>query len=124
MDKIIINDLEVYSFHGVHDEEKRLGQIFIISVEISIDLETAALNDDLTKTVHYGEVCKDIELVMNSSKYNLIEAAAYNIIKTLLANYPSVLSIKIILKKPWAPIGKHLKYAAVEIERSREQMDS
>lgn len=123
MDKIIIEDLEVYSYHGVHKEEKELGQMFVVSVEISTDLESAAKNDNLTETIHYGTVCKDIENVMGSAKYNLIEAIAYNIIKALLDKYPAISSVKAKVKKPWAPLGRHLRFVAVEINRTREEMN-
>ena len=122
MDKIIIKDLEVYAFHGVHSEEKKLGQMFIVSVDIFTDLKQAAQTDDLLNTIHYGYVCKDIERVMSSFDYNLIETVAYKIIETLMEKYPTINSIKASVKKPWAPLGKHLKYVAIEIERTREEM--
>lgn len=122
MDKIIIKDLEVYSFHGVHQEEKELGQMFIVSVEILTELEIAAKTDNIINTIHYGYVCKDIENVMSKKKYNLIESIAYKIIQTLFEKYPTIISIKVTIKKPWASIGKHLKYVAVELERTREEI--
>ncbi len=123
MDKIIIKDLEVYAYHGVAEEEKVMGQLFIVSLELSADLEAAAQSDNLSHTIHYGEVCIDVEKVVAFQKYNLIEAVAMTVINKIFENYPTVQSIKISLKKPWAPIGKHLKYVAVELERSRENND-
>ncbi len=35
MDKIIIKDFEVFGNHGVFEEEKRLGQKFVLSIEFS-----------------------------------------------------------------------------------------
>lgn len=122
MDKIIINDLEVYAYHGVHCEEKELGQMFTVCVEISLDLESAAKADDLMKTIHYGHVCQDIEEVMKLSKYDLIETVAYEIIKKIFNNYPPAESVRAKIKKPWAPMGKHIEYVAVEMERTRGQI--
>lgn len=34
MDKLYIKDLEVFANHGVFEEEKRLGQKFVISVTL------------------------------------------------------------------------------------------
>ncbi len=120
MDKIIIKDLEVYAYHGVAEEEKKMGQLFIVSLELTADLESAAQSDNLLNTIHYGEVCDDVENVVSSQKHNLIETVALEVINQLFENYPTVQGIRILLKKPWAPIGKHLKYAAVEMERQRE----
>ena len=123
MDKIIISDLEVYAYHGVYTEEKKLGQMFIISAEITADFTNAVQTDDIEDAISYSAVCKEIEIIMNMSKCNLIETAAYKIIKNLLIAFPAINSVKIMVKKPWAPIGKHLKYAAVEMKRTREEMN-
>ena len=60
MDKIIIEDLEVYAYHGVAQEEKKLGQIFVVSLELLMDLEIAAQNNDIKSTVNYAEVCETV----------------------------------------------------------------
>jgi dihydroneopterin aldolase len=119
MDKIIIEELEVYAYHGVAPEEKALGQMFIISVEVTADLKAAARADELSYTINYGNLCADIEKVLTFRKYELIEAAAMAVIERILDNYPVVMSVKVLLKKPWAPLGRHLKYVAVEMERRR-----
>jgi dihydroneopterin aldolase len=90
-----------------------------ISVEVSADLEVAACNDDLSSTINYSRLCADIERALLSRKYDLIEAAAIAVIKEIFNKYPVAVSVKVLLKKPWAPMGRHLKYVAVEIERRR-----
>ncbi|MCY6484695.1 2-amino-4-hydroxy-6-hydroxymethyldihydropteridine diphosphokinase [Clostridium aestuarii] len=118
MDKIYIEDLEVYAFHGVNEEEKRMGQKFLISVELFLDLSQAGKSDDLTKTVNYGQLCCDIEEEFKNEKYDLIEKSAEEIAKYILLNYDLPQRVKVIVKKPWAPIGKPIKYAAVEVDRA------
>ena len=39
LDKICIRRLEVYAYHGVYEEEKRLGQKFYITAELELILE-------------------------------------------------------------------------------------
>jgi dihydroneopterin aldolase len=120
MDKIIIEDLQVYAHHGVAQEEKAIGQMFIISVEIGVDLDLAAKTDRLDATISYAEVCDEIQKVLQSKTYSLIEAAALQVVTHLFNTYPRIEEIKVRLKKPWAPMGHHLKYAAVELQRKRE----
>lgn len=119
MDKIIIEDLEVYAYHGVAEEEKKLGQLFIVSLQISTDMELAARNCDLSLSVNYAEVCHTVQAVLLSEKYDLIETAAIKIIDAVFSRFQNAAAIRILLKKPWAPMGHHLKYAAVELERTR-----
>lgn len=117
MDKIYIKDLEVYAFHGVNQEEKNMGQRFLISAQIYLDLSPAGISDDLTKTINYAQLCLEIEEEFKKNKYDLIEKAAEELSKYILLEYPMVKRVKLMLKKPWAPIGKPIKYAAVEVDR-------
>lgn len=118
MDKIYIEDLELYAYHGVNIEEKNMGQRFTISLELSIDLRKAGKSDDLTQTVNYAELCKKVEKHFTDVKYDLIEKCAEELAQMILLNYDKVLKVKVMLKKPWAPIGNIVKYAAVELERA------
>lgn len=117
MDKIHIKDLEIIGFHGAIPEEKVLGQKFILSFGLDVDLRQAGKNDDLTKTVHYGELAQKVEEEFTKTSYDLIEKAAEEICEFVLLNYPLVKKVKLLLKKPWAPTRKHVEYVAVEIER-------
>ena len=38
MDKIEIKNLKIYAYHGVFDEEKEVGQFFLVSAELFLDL--------------------------------------------------------------------------------------
>ncbi len=119
MDKIIVEELEVYAYHGVAKEEKTLGQMFIISLEIGVDLETAARSGNLNDTINYSKVCKTATASLQSESHDLIETAAYRVIEGIFDKFKNAQSVKVLLKKPWAPMGQHLKYAAVELERKR-----
>ncbi|MVB12036.1 Bifunctional folate synthesis protein [Caprobacter fermentans] len=123
MDRIIIEDLQVYAYHGVAQEERTIGQMFFVSLRIGSNLERAAASDDVNDTLNYADLCNDVQTVMQSGKCNLIEAAAMNIIQHLFRKYSDIAEISITLKKPWAPMGHHLKYAAVELERKRGDKD-
>ena len=117
MDHIRINNLEVYGFHGVFEEETRLGQKFVVSARLDLDLKPAGLSDDLANSVHYGEVCRTIHDFMKEKRYYLIEAAAEDMAKMLLLKFDRLTSVMIEIKKPWAPIGLHLEEVTVQIER-------
>ncbi|MGL5244096.1 MAG: dihydroneopterin aldolase, partial [Sarcina sp.] len=79
MDKIIIKDLEVFANHGVFNEEKKLGQKFLISLELGLSLREAGVSGDLSKSVHYGEVCHRVEEEFKRESYDLIETACEKI---------------------------------------------
>ncbi|MHB8061869.1 MAG: dihydroneopterin aldolase [Ruminiclostridium sp.] len=123
MDKIIIEELEVYAYHGVKQEEKKLGQMFIVSLQISADLEAAALSGNLDATINYSKVCNIVNDILQSENYDLIETAALKVIEGVFHKFNNAQVVKVLLKKPWAPMGQHLRYAAVELERGRGDRD-
>jgi len=117
MDKIYIRDLEFIGYHGVFEEEKKLGQKFFVSLELTTNLREAGLNDDITKTTHYGEVSESVKKIFFQKKYDLIETLAEDIAREILLNYPLISELKLEIKKPWAPVGIPLKDVSVEIRR-------
>lgn len=117
MDKIYIRDLEFIGYHGVFEEEKKLGQKFYVSLELITNLRDAGLNDDILKTTHYGEVAKTVEKVFFSKKYDLIETLAEDIAREILLNFNLISKLKLEIKKPWAPVGIPLDNVTVEINR-------
>ena len=102
MDKIYIRDLEFIGYHGVFEEEKKLGQKFYLSLELSTDLREA--NDDITKTTHYGEVAETVKKIFFQKKYDLIETLAEDIAREVLTE---LLAIEIRMgrerKIKWGP---------------------
>lgn len=119
MDKIYIEELEFIGFHGVFQEEKKLGQKFIVSLEMEVDTREAGKSGDLTKSVHYGMVAKDIEKIFLEESMDLLEECAEKIARFILKNYELVRGVKVVVKKPWAPLQMHFKNVAVEIYRKK-----
>ena len=119
LSKLIIEELEVFAHHGVHEEEKKLGQKFVVSLEIWFEMGKAAVDDKIEYTIHYGELCRRVSAILKSKSYDLIEAAAANLCEQLLLEYPMTRKLKVYLKKPWAPIHQHLASVGIEVERSR-----
>lgn len=117
MDKIYINNLEFIGFHGVFPEEKKLGQKFLVSLELIVDTREAGKTGDLTKSVHYGLVAQDVERVFLEKSIDLIETCAENIAEMVLKKYELVKEVKVTVKKPWAPLQMHFENVAIEISR-------
>jgi dihydroneopterin aldolase/2-amino-4-hydroxy-6-hydroxymethyldihydropteridine diphosphokinase len=116
MDEIRIDDLEVYAYHGVYPEEKK-GQIFVVRGILYADLRRAGLEDDLGLSIHYGEVCYFISHWMQGHTCKLIEAAAENLARELLLNFPLICSLDLEIRKPQAPIELTFDSVSVKINR-------
>lgn len=119
MDKIYVNKMEFYGYHGVFPEENRLGQRFIVDLMVEANLQQAGVNDDLQYSINYGELynmCKDI---VEGQRYHLVEAVAETIAATCLEQFSRVMVCTVKVIKPDPPIPGHYDSVAVEITRSR-----
>lgn len=118
LDQIHIKNLEVFGKHGVFQEENRLGQKFVINATLYTSIREAGLKDDLTKSIHYGEVSHFMTRYMMEHTFQLIETAAEQMAGALLREFPAMEKITLEISKPWAPIGLPLESVSVEITRS------
>ncbi|MEC2058034.1 dihydroneopterin aldolase [Peribacillus psychrosaccharolyticus] len=119
MDKIFVNQMEFYGYHGVFPEENRLGQRFVVDLIIETDLSAAGKSDQLDDSINYGElyaVCKE---VVEGEQYNLVEAIAEQIASRMLTQFSNVQTCTVKVFKPDPPIPGHYKSVAVEIKRGR-----
>jgi len=121
LDKICIRRLEVYAYHGVYEEEKRLGQKFYITAELELDTRKAGVTDDLQASVNYGEVCQRMAEWTKKNRRKLIEAAAEDLARYLLLQYPMVRKVTLELEKPGAPVPYAFDTVLVHIARSRHR---
>lgn len=119
-DYIQIENLIVFANHGVFDEEKAMGQRFMISLKLYTDVSVAAESDDITRSINYGEVCDFVTTFTKTHRSKLIEKAAQDIAYALLDKYSLLKSVEVQLKKPWAPIGLPLDNVLVSLKRGRE----
>lgn len=117
MDKIRIENLEIFAKHGVFPEENFLGQKFVLSAVLHTDTRKAGLTDELSYSVHYGEVSHLIKKVVEENTWKLLETVAEATTKAILLSYPMVSQVDLTIKKPWAPIGLPLDTVSVEISR-------
>ena len=117
MDKIEIKNLEIFANHGVFPEENVLGQKFVVSATLYTDTRKAGLTDELTSSIHYGEVSHMITKFTTEHTYYLREALAVNLCQMLLSELPLLEMVTLRVEKPWAPVGLPLDTVAVEITR-------
>jgi dihydroneopterin aldolase len=123
MDKMIIRGMRFFGYHGVIPEENKLGQQFIVDVELTLDLEEAAAADDLAKTVNYADLHARVKRIVEGPPCRLIEALARRIATDLLATYTNINEALVRVTKPHPPFDIHFDGVTVELRRKREQYD-
>lgn len=122
MDKIKIQNLEVFARHGVFPEENEQGQLFFVNAILYTDTRRAGTSDALADSTNYGEVCHFITDYMQAEIYKLIETVAEKLAKEILLKFPLVWKLTLEIKKPNAPIGLPFDNVSVEITRGWHQV--
>lgn len=122
MDKILIEELKIYANHGVFENEKKEGQNFYVTAELSVPLQKAGFSDDLSSTINYADVCRFIVEYTTMNTFDLIERLAEGIATELLNEYKAIQAISLEVRKPEAPVKAHFGSLSVKIERARHKV--
>lgn len=117
MDKLQINKMQFYGYHGVLKEEQRLGQRFIIDLTIELDLKIAGQTDELHHSVNYAELYTCCQEIVEGQPLKLIETVAEKITAKILNKYKQIKCCTVKVIKPDPPIQGHYDSVAVEITR-------
>jgi dihydroneopterin aldolase len=118
MDTVSLQGIDVFAYHGVLPEERKLGQRFIVDVDLWADCTAAALSDDLAQALDYSVAHQLVCDTTTGSSYQLIEALAGELCRVLLQNMP-VEKVLVRVHKPQAPIPDFLGQATVTLTRDR-----
>ena len=119
MDEIKIKDLEIFANHGVFEEEKVLGQKFLVTISLFLDVRQAAREDILQKSIHYGELANHVKEWMCEHSFELLESVAQGLCEDLLLTYESsgLREVEVTVKKPWAPVKLPLDTVSITVRR-------
>ncbi|MFY9713429.1 MAG: dihydroneopterin aldolase [Microbacterium sp.] len=118
LDQIVLTGLTVFGRHGVYAHERENGQEFTIDLRLTVSLQRAAESDDVTDTVHYGELAEKVAAVVEGEPVNLIETLAERIAAVALED-PRVQHVAVTVHKPHAPIPLTFADVAVTLHRGR-----
>ena len=119
-DRIILEGMQFYGYHGVNPEERALGQPYVVDLAVELDLSGPGKSDRLEDTVSYPRLYRSVKTVVEGQSKNLLEATAEAIANTVLAEF-EVDAVLVRVKKPRPPIrGSVIENAAVEIYRTRD----
>lgn len=123
MDKIIVKNLKIFAYHGVNPEEKEDGQNFVLDIDAYVDISVPCMSDNVDDTVSYAKMIKEATRIFTSRKDDLLERAAQRVADGLFEAFGRIEKLRILLKKPEAPIKADFEYVGVEIFRERAEKE-
>lgn len=112
---IKLNDIRIRAFHGVLEQEKIVGNNFLLDVTLYCDCNDALHTDNIKDTVSYADIYFLIKEEM-SKKSNLLEHVCFRILDRIKKEYKTVKRVVVRITKENPPIGGDIRSASVEID--------
>jgi len=119
MDRMLLKRIVFYGYHGVYPEENRLGQKYIVDLDLRLDLSQAAQSDDVNDTVNYAEIHALVKEIVEGPPVKLIETLAEKIASAVLGTYTSIIEAGVSVTKPNPPFDITFDGVTVELRRKR-----
>ena len=117
MDRISIDDITCFAYHGVLPEERELGQEFEVSLELITDFSSIE-SDRIEESVDYRQAVEIVREIINGKSCRLLETLAEQIAARLL-QLPGVAEVEVEVRKPKPPIPGVKGGVGVSINRGR-----
>ena len=115
---IQLHDLRFYAYHGVMEQERRVGGEYLVTLSVEADLSGAVASDAVADTVNYAALYEVVAHEM-AQPSQLLEHVAGRIGQRVLDTFPQVDALSIRITKCNPPMGADCKGASVEVRALR-----
>jgi 7,8-dihydroneopterin aldolase/epimerase/oxygenase len=113
---IEIEEMEFYAYHGHYEEERVVGNRFLLDLRIEADCDKAANSDRIKDALNYQVAYKIIREQM-LKKSHLLENIAKRILNALYDNIEGIQKATIRVRKMNPPMGGQIKSVSVTMSR-------
>lgn len=116
---IEIEGLEFFAYHGLLEEERKDGQVFLVDLRLGLSDCPACESDDINETVDYAAVADRVEAAVTGNRFLLLERLAEAIAAAVLEHFAGVDRVRVRVAKVSPPLPQKLKRLSVSVERRR-----
>jgi dihydroneopterin aldolase len=110
--------LVVFGHHGYLEEERRLGQRFLVDLWVDVE-EAATTSDRIEDTVDYRHLASLVREVFGGPERLLLEGLAGAVADGILERFSVVERVRVRVRKPDVVLDPPVEHAAVILERVR-----
>jgi len=115
--KILINELTLNAFIGIHDFEKKKKQKISISLSLDVDDNISGIEHKIENFVSYEHIVADIKSLLKNGHIDLLETLGEKIVDLCFKD-ERVMTIKIKLEK--LEVFKETSSVGIEILRKKK----
>lgn len=115
--KIALQGIRFYAFHGFYPEEQVLGCEYIVDIETELEVYNNG-NDDLSQTVNYERLFNIAKSEMENPR-KLIETVAHGMLEKIRHEFLAIKCIRIIIRKMHPPLAGQVENSLIELTFNR-----
>lgn len=112
---IELENMEFYAFHGCYEQEKIVGNRFIVDLKFTLDATVAASSDNVADTVSYLDVYGVVKREMEITS-DILENVADRILASLAGAFPAIESMSVKISKMTPPLGGQIERVSVAMD--------
>jgi dihydroneopterin aldolase len=115
MTTIALEGMHFHAYHGYYEEEREIGNHFIVDVYVEIMANIGGTSDELGQTVNYETIYLICQAEMKKNR-KLLEKIAQSIGERIKGFFDQVQSVRVRVRKLNPPLGGRVDSAYVEVE--------
>ncbi|MFO0356604.1 MAG: dihydroneopterin aldolase [Sphingobacteriaceae bacterium] len=115
INRINIEGIKLYAYHGCLDEEAKIGANYIVDVYITTNFTSAAISDNLNETIDYCAIY-EISKKQMAVRSKLIEQVCKRIFDNITDDFKTISSLKVKVTKLLPPMNGNVEQVSVEME--------
>lgn len=112
--KIELKGIHFYAYHGYYEEERKMGNPFIVNVQVYVNTFDDD-KDSIDDTVNYEDLYQICEKEMTTTQL-LLETVVFNIVENIQKKCPQAKSGKVSIEKIGPQLGGKVEKAIIEME--------
>jgi 7,8-dihydroneopterin aldolase/epimerase/oxygenase len=116
MATILLEEMEFFAFHGCFQEERIIGNRFLVTVSFDTDTNLAEETDDLTKTINYYNIYKLISKEMGIPS-KLLENVNRRIFNKISEEYSLISNLCVKISKIHPSLGGKIDRVSVLLKK-------
>jgi len=115
--KVSLEGMRFFAYHGFYPEEQLLGTEFLIDVDTELEVFGAG-EDEISNTVNYEKLFQIVSIEMKTPR-KLLETVAHAILEQIRHEFLAVKNIRVTIRKMHPPLGGDVRNSSVEVTYNR-----
>ena len=112
--RIYLKNVRFHAYHGVLQQERTVGNNYVVNLVVDYDFTDAMETDELSATINYAELYEIIKEEM-AIPSKLLEHVVGRIGKRLFSEYSAIRQMQLAITKENPPFGADCDGAGVEV---------